>query len=137
MREVLVVDDQLQAVALALAGVHQRVERAQHPGGQAVGVDGDGQALLAHLRGAELARGVGAQRLQLAGVAQQHLAGLGHAQRARAHHQQLPHLRLERAQALRDGRLRDRQQLRGALEAAGLGQRGQGFERGGVEQVHK
>jgi hypothetical protein len=48
-----------------------------------------------------------------------------------------PDLRLERAQALRHRRLRDRQQLRRALEAAGLGQRGERFERGGVEQVHK
>ena len=75
--------------------------------------------------------------LPLARVAQQHLAGLGHAQRTRAHHQQLPHLRLERAQPLRHRRLRDRQQLRRTLEAARLGQRGQRLERGRIEQVHK
>ena len=88
MGEVLVVDDQLQAITVTQAGAHHRVERRQHPGGQAVGIDRDRQAFIMAAAGAQLAADVGAHRLHLAGVAQQHFAGLGQAQRARSHHQQ-------------------------------------------------
>jgi hypothetical protein len=46
-------------------------------------------------------------------------------------------LRLQRAQPLRHRRLRDRQALRRALEAAVVGERGQTVEGGGVERLHK
>jgi hypothetical protein len=134
--EVLVVDDQLDAEAFLQAALHQRVQGRQHPGGQAVRVDGDGQALVAVERGAQLARGVGPQGLHLAGIAQQHLARLGQAQRPLAHHQHMADIAFQRAQALRHRRLGDVQQLGGTVEAAGLGQGGQAFQAGGVQGIH-
>jgi hypothetical protein len=118
------------------AALHQRVQGRQHPGGQAVRVDGDGQALVAVERGAQLARGVGPQGLHLAGVAQQHLARLGQPQRPLAHHQHMADIAFQRAQALRHRRLGDVQQLGGTVEAAGLGQGGQAFQAGGVQGIH-
>jgi hypothetical protein len=47
------------------------------------------------------------------------------------------HLRLERAQPLRHGRLRDGQALRGALEAALFHDGGQAFEGVGIEGAHR
>jgi hypothetical protein len=71
--EILIVHDQLQPVALAQPLLDQAVQRRQHPGRQAVGVDGDGQPRLRRDPLAQLARHVHAQRLQLAGEAQQTL----------------------------------------------------------------
>ena len=72
-----------------------------------------------------VARGLGPQGLQLAGVAQQQLAGLGQPQRTRADHQQPAQSRLQRTQALRHRRLRDGQAHSGAVKPAFVGQRGQ------------
>ncbi|EWS52504.1 hypothetical protein X551_04709 [Methylibium sp. T29] len=134
--EVLVVDDQFQPEAVFQALLHQAVQRRQHPGGQAVGVDGDRQPGLRLHALAEFARDVGTHGLQLPRETQQHLARLGQPQRPGPHHQQLADLGLERPQPLRHRRLRDRQPLRGALEAAIVGQRRQAIERGGIEVLH-
>ena len=53
------------------------------------------------------------------------------------HDQELADLGLQAAQPLRDRRLRDRQQLRRALEAARFGKGGEAFQGGRVEQVHQ
>ena len=133
MGEVLVVDDQLQRDAV----VDQRLQRRQHPGRQAVGIDRDRHPVLDIDAFAQIARDIAAQRLQLARVAQQHLARAGEPQRARAHHQRLADLHLQRAQPLRHRALGDRQPVRGALEAAFIDQGGQAVEGGRVEHFHK
>ena len=68
------------------------------------------------------------QGLQLAGEAQQHLAGLGQPQGAGAHHQRLADLGLQRSQPLGDGTLGDGQALGGALKAPLFHDGGQAFE---------
>ena len=137
MGEVLVIYDQFQTEAFLQAGLDDLVQSRQHPGGQAVRVDGDGDRLVRRHPAAEFARGIGAQGLQLTGKAQQDLAGLGQTQRPRTYDQQLAKLRLQAAQALRNRALRDRKQLSGALEAALIGQRGEAIQPGGIDVFHK
>jgi hypothetical protein len=137
--EVLVVGDDLQRQALA----RQVVQRRQRPGGDAVGVDGDGDALfLAAAAGGagrqllQVALQVGAQQAHLLGVLEQQLPGRGGLERAAAHDQHRAHLRLQRAQALGHRRLGDRQPLGGALEAALFDNGGQAFQGVGVKGTH-
>jgi hypothetical protein len=82
--------------------LHQAIERRQHPGGQAVGVHRHRHAFIVSPSGAQFARHIGLHGLPLSGKPQQHLARFGESQRARAHHQQLAHLGLQRPEPLRN-----------------------------------
>jgi hypothetical protein len=119
------------------------VQGAHGPGGDAVGVDGDGDALvLARAAGGagrqflQVALQVGAQQAQLLGVLEQQLPGRGGLERPTAHDEHRSHLRLQRAQTLRHGGLGDVQALGGALEAAFFDDGGQTFQRGGIVGTH-
>ena len=137
--EVLVVHDDFERQALA----HQVVQRAHGPGGDAVGVDGDRDALvLARAAGGagrqllQVALQVGAQQAHLLGVLEQQLPRRCGPQRPAAHDEHRAHLRFERAQALRHGRLRDIEALRCALETALFNDGSKAFEGGGVVSAH-
>jgi hypothetical protein len=84
----------------------------------------------------QLAFHIRPQQPHLPGVLEQQLARGGGAQRPGAHDQHRTHLRFQRPQPLRHGRLRDGQPLGGAVEAALLHDGGQAFQSGRVEDVH-
>jgi hypothetical protein len=113
------------------------------PGGDAVGIDGDRNALF--LAAAACGAGrqlfqvtlqVGAQQAQLLGVLEQQLTGRRGLERAAANDQHRAHLRFQRAQALRHGRLGDRQPLGGTLKTAFFDNGGQAFQGVGVKRAH-
>jgi hypothetical protein len=137
--EILVVGNDLQRKALA----HQVVHRVQRPGGNAVGVDGDGDALvLATAAGGagcqllQVAFQVGAQQAQLFGVLEQQLPRRGGPQGTTAHDEHGADLRLQRPQALRHRRLGDIEALGGPLKAPLLDNSGQAFQGCGVVGTH-
>ena len=79
---------------------------------------------------------VGAQQPQLLGVLEQQVPGRGRPERAAAHDEHGAHLRLQRAQPLRHGRLRDRQPLRRPLETALFHDGGKALQRIRIESAH-
>jgi hypothetical protein len=123
---------------------HQVSQRAERPGGNAVGVDGnrDSFFLAPPTGGAgrqltQVALQIGAQQAQLLGVFEQQQAGRGGLERAAAHDQHGAHLRLQRAQALRDGRLGDVQPLRRALETGLLDDGREALQGVGIKGAHR
>ncbi len=137
--ELLVVGDDFDRQA----ALGQGVQRGQRPGGDAVGVDGDRDALfLAPVAGGtrrellEVFFQVGAQQPHHLGVLEHELPGRGGLQGPAAHDQHRAHLRLERAQPLRDRRLGDGQALRGTLEPPFFNDGGQAFQGVGIKSAH-
>ncbi len=133
--------DLARAPRQALA--HQVVHRVQRPGGNAVGVDGDGDALVlaptARRAGRQLLQvtfQVGPQQAQLLGVLEQQLPRGGGPQGAAAHDENRAHLCLQRPQTLRHRRLGDIEALGGPLEAPLLDNSGQAFQGCGVVGTH-
>ena len=110
---------------------HQR----RPPGGQAVGIQGDAQALGRLVLGQRrhLALQVALQQAHLLHVVEQAPADLGGRRRRGAQQHRLADPRLEQFDPLRHRRLRQTKQLRRALEAALLHHRGQGGQQLVVE----
>ncbi|MNH06094.1 hypothetical protein D3C79_654490 [compost metagenome] len=105
------------------------------PGSQAVGVEGDAQALRHALlvQRRHLALQVAFEQAHLLHMVEQLAADFGRAWRCGTHQHRLADPRLEQLDALGDGRLRQAQHLRRAFETALLDHRGEGGQQLVVE----
>ncbi|MNP11428.1 hypothetical protein D3C76_1036140 [compost metagenome] len=110
-------------------------DRTCPPGGQAVGVQGNAQALRHALlvQRRHLALQIALQQTHLLHMVEQLPADLGRAGRRGAHQHRLADPRFEQFDALGNGRLRQPQHLRGALETALFDHRREGGEQLVVE----
>ncbi|MNP07780.1 hypothetical protein D3C76_998230 [compost metagenome] len=109
--------------------------RTRPPGGQAVGVEGDAQALRHALfvQRRHLALQVAFEQAHLLHMVEQLAADFGRAGRRGTHQHRLPDPRFEQLDALGNGRLRQAQHLRGSLETTLFDHRRQGGQQLVVE----